>query len=72
MGNGHEVVESRPANHGIEREVHLHNIELDALCAEVLLGPERDRLCDAPQREHRVWAHSGEWARGSQLGLREL
>ena len=48
------------------------NNELDALCAEVLLGPERDRQCDDPQREHRVWAHSGERARGSQPGLRDL
>ena len=72
MGNGHEAVESRSANDGIEWEVHLRNIELDTLCAEVLLGPERDRQSDAPQREHRMWAHSGEWARGSQLGLRDL
>ena len=36
MGNGHEVVESRPANDGIERQVHFRNIELDALCVEVL------------------------------------
>ena len=55
MGNGHEAVESRPANDGIEREVHLRNIELDALCAEVLLGPERDRQSDAPQRE--LWQY---------------
>ena len=44
----------------------------NALCAEVLLGPERDRQSDAPQREHRMWAHSEELARGSQLGLRDL
>ena len=50
MGDGHEAIESRPANDGVEREVHLRNIELNALCAEVLLGPERDRQCDAPQR----------------------
>ena len=72
MGNGHEAIESRPANDGIEREVHLRNIELDALRAEVLLGPELDRQSDASQREHRMWAHSREWARGSQLGLRDL
>ena len=43
MGNGHEAIECRPANDGVEREVYLRNIELNALCAEVLLGPERDR-----------------------------
>ena len=47
MGNGHETLECRPANDSIEREVHLRYIELDALCAEVLLGPERDRQSDA-------------------------
>src|SRR6185436_13229492 len=72
MGNGHEAIEGRPANDGVEREVHLRNIELNTLCAEVPLGPEHDRQCDAPQREHRMWAHSREWARGSQLGLRDL
>jgi len=72
MGNGHEAVEGRPANDGIEREVNLRDIELDVLCAEVLLGPERDQLGDAPQREHRLWAHSREWARGNQLELRDL
>src|SRR6185503_13153125 len=72
MGNGHEAVESQPANDGIEWEVHLRNIELDALYAEVLLDPERDRQSDAPQREHQMWAHSREWARGSQLGLWDL
>ena len=39
MGNGHEAIECRPANDGVEREVHLRNIEQNALCAEVLLGP---------------------------------
>ena len=57
----------RSANDGVEREVHLRNIELDALCAEVFLGPERDRQSDAPQREHRMWAHSEEWAKGVSL-----
>src|SRR6185312_5232328 len=72
MGNGHEAIECRPTNDGVEREVHLRNIELNALCAKVLLGPECDRQCDAPQREHRMWDHCREWARGSHLGLRDL
>ena len=63
---------SGSANDGVERKVHLRNIEQNALCAEVFLDPERDRQCDALQREHRMWAHSGEWVRGSQLGLRDL
>ena len=48
MSNGHEAAESRPANDGSEQEVHLLNIELDTLCAEVLLSPERDQQSDAP------------------------
>ena len=72
VGNGHEAVERRPANDGIEREVYLRDVELGVLRTEVLLSPECDRQCDAPQREHRVWARSREWARGSQLGLRDL
>jgi hypothetical protein len=39
MGNGHEPVQGRPANDGIEREVNLCNVELDVLSAEVLLSP---------------------------------
>ena len=55
MSNGHEAVECRSANDGVERKVHLRNIEQNALCAEVLLGPERDRQSDAPQRE--LWQY---------------
>jgi hypothetical protein len=40
MGNGHEPVQGWPANDGIEGEVDLRNVELNVLCAEVLLGPE--------------------------------
>jgi hypothetical protein len=40
MGNGHEPVQGRPANDGIEWEVNLHNVELDVLRAEVFLCPE--------------------------------
>jgi hypothetical protein len=40
MGNGHEPVQDRPANDGIEREINLRNIELDVLNAEVFLSPE--------------------------------
>ena len=42
VGNGHEAVERRLANDGIEREVYLRDVELDVLRAEVL-SPERDR-----------------------------
>jgi len=48
MGNGHEAVESWSANDGIEREVYFRNIKLDCFCAEVFLGPERDRQIDRP------------------------
>jgi hypothetical protein len=34
MGNGHEPVQGRPANDGIEQKVNLRNIELDVLCAK--------------------------------------
>jgi hypothetical protein len=48
MGNGHEPVQGRPANDGVEGEVNLRDVELDVLCAEVFLGPECYRECDAP------------------------
>jgi hypothetical protein len=38
MGNGHEPVQGRPTNDGIEWEVNLRDVELDVLCAEVFLG----------------------------------
>jgi hypothetical protein len=66
MGNGHEPVQGRPANDGIEREVNLRNIELNVLCAEVFLCPECNRELDAPKGIHRLSAHSREWMRGSQ------
>jgi hypothetical protein len=72
MGNGHEPVQGRPANDGIKREVNLRNIELDILSAEVFLSLECNRECDAPKGIHRLRAHSGEWARGSQSGSRDL
>jgi hypothetical protein len=72
MGNGHEPVQGRPANDGIEREVNLRNIELDVLSAEVLLSPECNRECDASKGIHRLRAHSREWARGSQSGSWDL
>jgi hypothetical protein len=72
MGNGHELVQGRPANDGIEREVNLCNVELDVLSAEVLFSLECNRECDAPKGIHRLRAHSGEWARGSQSGSWDL
>jgi hypothetical protein len=66
MGNDHEPVQGQPANDGIEREVNLRNAELDVLNAEVFLSPKCNRECDAPKGIHRLKAHSGEWARGSQ------
>jgi hypothetical protein len=65
MGNGHEPVQGRPTNDGIEREVNLRDVELDVLSAEVLLSPECNRECDAPKGIHWLRAHSREWARGS-------
>jgi hypothetical protein len=72
MGNVHEPVQGRPANDGIEREVNLRNVELDVLSAEVLLNPKCNRECDAPKGIHRLRAHFGEWARGSQSGSWDL
>jgi hypothetical protein len=72
MGNGHEPVQGRPANDGIEREVNLRNVELDVLSAEVFLSPECNRECDAPKGIHRLRTHSGEWTRGSQSGSWDL
>jgi hypothetical protein len=72
MGNGHEPVQGRPANDGIEREVNLRNVELDVLSVEVLHSPKCNRECDAPKGIHRLRAHSGEWARGSQSGSWDL
>jgi hypothetical protein len=72
MCNGHEPVQGRPANDGMERKVNLRNIELDVLSVEVLLSPECKRECDAPKGIHRLRAHSGEWARGSQSGSWDL
>jgi hypothetical protein len=68
MGNGHKLVQGRPTNDGIEWEVNLRNVELDVLSVEVLLGPECYQECDAPEGIHRLWAHSREWARGTQSG----
>jgi hypothetical protein len=55
MGNGHEPVQGRPADDGVEGEVNLRDVELDVLRAEVLLGPECYWECDAPKGIHRLW-----------------
>jgi hypothetical protein len=52
MGNGHEPVQGRPTNDGIEGEVNLCDVELDVLYAKVFLGPECNRECDAPKGIH--------------------
>jgi hypothetical protein len=49
MGNGHEPVQGRPTNDGVEREANLRNVELDILSAEVLLSLECNRECNAPK-----------------------
>jgi hypothetical protein len=72
MGNGHESVQGRPANDGIEWEVNLRNIELDVLRVEVFLCLECNRERDAPKGIHRLRVHSGEWTRGSQSGPWDL
>jgi hypothetical protein len=36
VGDGHELVQGRPANDGVEGEVDIRNIEDDALCVVVL------------------------------------
>jgi hypothetical protein len=72
IGNGHKLVQSRSANDGVEWEVHLRNFELYVLYAEVYLRPESDRQGDDPHRVDGMRAHSGEWSRWAQLGLRDL
>jgi hypothetical protein len=72
MGNGHEPVQGRPTNDGIEREVNLRNVELDVLSVKVLLSPKCNRECDAPKGIYRLRAHSREQARGSQSGPWDL
>ena len=62
MGNGHESVQRRPANDGIEREVNLRIVELDVLSAKILLSPKCNWECDAPKGIHRLWAYSRERA----------
>jgi hypothetical protein len=72
MGNGHEPVQGQSADDGVEGEVNLRDVELDILRAEVLLGTECYRECDALKWIHQLWAHSREWARGSQPGPWDL
>jgi hypothetical protein len=72
MGNGHEPVQGRSAYDGIEGEVNLRNFEQHVFRAEVHLRPECDRQGDSPHRVNGIRAHSGEWARRSQLGLQDL
>jgi hypothetical protein len=72
IGDGHEPVQGQSANDGVEGEVDFCNIKDDVLRAEVFLSSECNRECNAPKGIHRLWAHSGEWARGSQSGLRDL
>jgi hypothetical protein len=64
MGNGHELLQGRPANDGIETEVNFRNVEPDVLSAEVLLSPECNQECDAPKGVHWLRAHSREWEEG--------
>jgi hypothetical protein len=72
VGNGHEPVQCRSADDGVEGEVNFRNFELHVLSAEVVLRPESNRQGDGPYRVHGIRARSGEWARRSQLGLRDL
>jgi hypothetical protein len=58
VGNGHELVQSQPANDGIEGEVDLHNVEDDALRAVVLKRPERHSEGDATARNDGARAHT--------------
>jgi hypothetical protein len=43
MGNGHEPVQGRSANDGIEREVNIRYLKLHVLGTEVVLRPKCDR-----------------------------
>jgi hypothetical protein len=63
MGNGHEPVQSRLANYGVEWEVHFRNLKLNVLYAEIYLYPKCDWQGDGPHWVDGIRAHSGEWAR---------
>jgi hypothetical protein len=58
VGNGHELVQDRPADDGLEWEVDLRDVKDDALCAVVLRHPEYHREGDATAQDDGAQAHS--------------
>jgi hypothetical protein len=63
MGNYHKLVQSRPAQNGIEEEADLRDVEQDTFRADVLSLPECDREGDTLARNDWYRAHPREWAR---------
>jgi hypothetical protein len=72
MGNGHELVQGRPPNCGVKREVNLRDVELDIFCTEVLFHPKCNWECYAPEGIYGLRAHPREWTRGPQPRPRNL
>jgi hypothetical protein len=58
VGDGHELVQGRPTNDGVEGEVDLHDVEDDALRAVVLRCLKHDREGDATAWNDGAWAHT--------------
>jgi hypothetical protein len=70
MGNGHEPIQDRSADDGVEGEVNFRHFELHVLSAEVVLRPEGDRQGDGPYRVNGIRAHSGNGRDGASLDSR--
>jgi hypothetical protein len=72
MGNGHEPIQGRPPNDGVEGEVDLRDVELDVLHVEVFLRPKCNRERNAPEGIHGLRAYSRKWAGAPQPRPRDL
>jgi hypothetical protein len=68
VGDGHELIQGRAANVGIEGEVDLHDVEDNVLRAMVVRHPECDREGDATMRDDGAQAHTPKWARRGESG----
>jgi hypothetical protein len=72
VGNRHKLVQGRPAQNGVEGEVHLRDVEEYALCAKALRHPECDREGDTATWHNWYQAHPGEWERGLEFRHQDL
>jgi hypothetical protein len=58
VGDGHELIQGRPANDGVEGEVDLRDVKEDALRAVVLKRPKCDREGDATTWDDGAQTHT--------------